>query len=119
MGGSKDFFKKGEFKYKTVGVIAGIKVIEGLNGVHNLPMFSWKSGAYLKTDDKGHPRTIRIFKDQEAIKDIDWMHGHGDFKKGEYHVHDIRNGVRSRNPRKPTTDEIEFAEEVRHHERKR
>lgn len=118
MGGSKNFAEKGEFKYKSVGTIYGIKILVGVNGEHNLPMFSGKSVAYLRVDDKGRPRTIRVFQNQEAAKDIDWMHGHGKFKEGEIHVHEIKNKKRTE-PREPTTKERMLAEKVRQYERER
>ncbi len=113
MGGSKNFAEKGEFKYKSERRIAGIKVIEGTGTLHNMPMYSGNSDKYLRTNHEGEPITMRLFKNHEAAKDIDWGHKHGEFALGEIHVHEFKNGKRMK-PRKPSPEERRLVEMVRH-----
>lgn len=118
MGGSKGFAERNEYKYKSIGTVEGIKVLAGLRGEHNLPKYSDTSTAYVKMgkskgDTKDSPRTIRIFKNGEVIKDIDWGHDHDSFKKGEIHVHEYTNGARNRIVRKPSRKERRLGIRVR------
>ena len=47
MGGTKDFVEKRIFEYKSIGTVGGFKIIEGVNGKHNLPNFSNTSTGYV------------------------------------------------------------------------
>lgn len=49
------------FVYRTVGTIEGVKILEGINGKHNLPEESHTSNAYIKLDHNGIFRMMRFY----------------------------------------------------------
>lgn len=96
------------YTYETVGCIEGVKVLQGLNGKHNLPEESHSSKAYILTDKKGNFVRYREFNTDHTSKfDIDY---HPEKKiSGNYnpifHIHEYKSGVRSSLGRKLTESE--------------
>ena len=96
------------YTYETVSCIEGVKVLQGLNGKHNLPEESHSSKAYILTDKKGNFVRYRDFNTDHTSKfDIDY---HPEKKiSGNYnpifHIHEYKNGVRSSLGRKLTESE--------------
>lgn len=117
MGGTKDFVEKRIFEYKSIGTVGGFKIIEGVNGKHNLPNFSNTSTCYVKLS-KNIPHTIRLYKNQKKFKDIDWMHDNGNIKAGDFHVHDYKNEIRIHKARKPSKHEYRIGMVVKYGKRK-
>lgn len=61
------------YTYKTVDYIENIKVLQGLNGKHNLPEESHSSNAYILTDRDGNFVRYREFNSDHTFKfDIDY-----------------------------------------------
>lgn len=57
-----------EFTYKTVGMIEGVKVLEGLNGKHGLPESSHSSNAYIKLKPDGTFHEMRIYDKNHILR---------------------------------------------------
>ena len=97
------------YTYETVGYIEDVKVLQGLNGKHNLPEEARSSSAYITTDRNGSFVRYREFNSDHTSKfDIDY---HPEKKiSGNYnpifHIHEYKNGVRS--PLGRTLTESEF-----------
>lgn len=132
MGGTKNFATKGDFRYRTIGTIAGIKVVMGAEGtgLHNLPKFAGESIIYIKPDyrelkesNRIVAKGIRLYLRHKGAIDIEWEHKHKNptkhgkvFKKGEIHVHKLKaDGSHSKIARKPSKFEKALAEKVRTH----
>ena len=49
------------YTYETIGKIAGVKVLSGLNGKHGLPEEAHSSRAYIKLKRDGTFREIRLY----------------------------------------------------------
>ena len=87
-----------DYTYQTVGYIEGVKVLEDLNGKHNLPEEAHSSSAYILTDRNGNFVRYREFNSDHTSKfDIDY---HPEKKiSGNYnpvfHIHEYKNGIRS------------------------
>lgn len=100
MGGRGTFAagKNVMYTYETVGKIENVKVLQGLNGKHNLPEESHSSTAYILTDRNGNFVRYREFNSDRTPKfDIDY---HPEKKiSGNYnpvfHIHRYKNGIRS------------------------
>lgn len=98
------------YTYETINYIEGVKVLQGLNGRHNLPEESHSSNAYILTDDKGNFIRYREFNEDHTTKfDIDF---HPEKKiSGNYnpifHIHEYKNGIRSKLGRMLTESEYE------------
>lgn len=99
--GGRGIFAAGNnvaYTYKTVDYIENIKVLQGLNGKHNLPEESHSSNAYILTDRDGNFVRYREFNSDHTSKfDIDY---HPEKKiSGNYnplfYIHEYKNGVRS------------------------
>lgn len=125
MGGSKDFFTKGIFTYTAVAEVAGLKILKGTGGKHNLPKYSHRSLAYVKTGrsrgaTEEHTKTVTFYRNQEKLKDLDWDHKHTNkinhrvFEKYSSHVHDYVNGRRSGEARLPSKKERRIGMMVRY-----
>ena len=73
MGGRGTFAlgNKVPFSYKTIDIINGAKVLEGINGKHSLPEESHSSNAYIKLKPDGTFHELRIYDDEHyLIKEI-------------------------------------------------
>lgn len=100
MGGRGTFAsgKNVGYTYETVGMIEGVKVLQGINGKHNLPEEAHSSKAYILADRNGNFVRYREFNSDHTSKfDIDY---HPEKKiSGNYsptfHVHEYKNGVRA------------------------
>lgn len=117
--GSGAAFREGRFyEYVTVDFVAGVKVItknnKKENEIDNTPAHSKsKNTMYARRNKDGEIVQIAVYENHIKIKDIEWGHNHKPFKKGEVHVQEYINGVREREPRKPTDEERYLAEQVR------
>lgn len=111
MGGRGTFAinKKTNYNYKTIGQIEDVKILEGINGKHNLPEEAHSSKAYIKVDNYGNFVRYREFNsDKTSHFDIDY---HPEYKisknyKPIYHIHFYNNGVRDPVGRKLTKNEF-------------
>lgn len=100
MGGRGTFAngKNVGYTYETVGLIEGVKVLQGVNGKHNLPEESHRSKAYILTDSNGKFVRYREFNSDHTSKfDIDY---HPEKRiSGNYypifHIHEYKKGVRA------------------------
>lgn len=73
MGGRGTFAsgKNVDFTYQTVGMINGVKVLTGLNGLHSLPEEAHSSTAYIKLRRDGTFHEMRIYnKDKLVVTEI-------------------------------------------------
>lgn len=110
MGGRGTFAigKKVDYTYRTVGEIEGVKVLEGINGKHNLPEESHSSNAYIKVDSSQNFVRFREFNiDKTSHFDIDY---HPEPKltgnqQPVFHIHFYKNGVRDKMGRLLTSEE--------------
>lgn len=84
--------------YESVWMIEGVKVLQGVNGKHNLPEETHRSKAYILADSNGNFVRYRKFNSDHTSKiDIDY---HPEKKRsGNYspifHAHEYENGVRA------------------------
>lgn len=115
--------KKRHWKGNITKTIMGIKVelIEKKdeNQQASLPFYSNNIFAYVTFNKKIknlHQLALYDTKTHERVKDFDWNHQHGKFKKGDLHVHDYGVGnFKNRKeiePREPTKEEIIFIKQV-------
>lgn len=96
------------FKYKTVGKIEGVKVLEGIvgSGLHDLPVESHSSSAYIKLSSSGEFKMLRIYnKNHYLIKEIAYHpepHLDGS-RKPILHIHEYEAGNLSKRPNRLLT----------------
>lgn len=119
--GSGAAFVQGKFdEYRTVKSISGIKVIEKISNEKeskNTPMHSHsKNAMYARMDEYGNVVQISVYENNTKIKDIDWGHKHGDFNKGDVHVHTYDGFNRSKAVRRPTEEEMVLVNKVKEQE---
>ncbi len=57
-----------EYTYNTVDKIAGVKVLEGIDGQHSLPEESHSSFAYIKLKPDGTFHEMRIYDKDHYLK---------------------------------------------------
>lgn len=99
--------------YKTVDYIEGIKVLEGINGKHSLPEESHSSSAYIKLDNYGIFKELRIYDSNHfLVKEIafhpEGKLNNGDLKEKIIHVHEyMRDDFKHRIIRRLTAQEYE------------
>ena len=55
------------YNYRTIGKIEGIKILEGINGKHSLPEESHSSNAYIKLDDNGYFKMLRLYDKEHYL----------------------------------------------------
>ena len=59
------------YSYKTIGKIGNVKVIEGMDGRHDLPVESHTSSKYIKLNKDGSFNMMRVYNSKhELIKEI-------------------------------------------------
>ena len=97
------------YTYMTTEKIEDVKVLKGVGAKHDLPMESHSSEAYIKIDDKGIFKRLRVYEKNHLAKlDIDYHLENG---KMELHYHTFEYGSRYKNgmrrtPGKPATTEM-------------
>jgi hypothetical protein len=67
--GGRDAYAAGKgvpFTYKTVGIFHGVKVLDGLGKLHNLPEEAHSSPAYAKLFKDGNLQMLRFYDKQET-----------------------------------------------------
>ncbi len=114
MGGKGTFAvgKNVPYSYKTVDKIDGVKVLQGLGILHNLPEEAHSSKAYLKVDSQGNFVRYREYNaDRTSRFDIDYhkepkITGNKTEKVFHIHFYD-KNGVRDVVGRRLTLAEFE------------
>jgi hypothetical protein len=57
-----------DYTYKTVDKLFGIKVLEGLEGKHDLPQESHSSNAYIKLYKDGNFQQLRVYDKEHYLK---------------------------------------------------
>jgi len=104
MGGRGTFAagKKVDYTYETFAKIDGVKVLRGLNGLHDLPMESHSSEMYIKVNPDNTFKELRVYgKDHRVELEIAY-HVEPKLQKGgkkvlHYHVYDYgpqyKNGL--------------------------
>ena len=112
MGGRGSFAlgNRIEYTYKTVGKIADVKVLKGINGKHGLPEESHSSKAYIKLKPDGTFHEMRIYdKDHYLIKEIAYHPEPkltGNRRENVLHVHEYnKNDFKNRTTRRITEEE--------------
>ena len=101
-----------DYTYQTVGYIEGVKVLEGLNGKHNLPEEAHSSSAYIKLKPDGTFHEMRIYdKDHYLVKEIAYHPEPGlngrNRSENVLHIHEYkRDNFKNRPPRLMTAEEI-------------
>lgn len=119
MGNGSTFMDAKFGKYKFVRHVVGVKVITKVNKnpkqPDNTPMFSNTANtmyAHVGGKEKKIVQ-ISVYENHTKVKDIDWGHEHGKYKKGEVHVQEYIEKERQKEPRDPTEEEIMLVEAVR------
>lgn len=111
MGGRGTFARGNNvpYTYRTVGIIEGVKVLEGINGKHSLPEEAHSSSAYIKLKPDGTFHEIRFYdKDHYLVMEIAYhpesnLTGHG---RPVLHIHTYeRDNFQNRKPRLLTNEE--------------
>lgn len=87
------------YSYQTVGMIEGVKVLEGLNGKHGLPESSHSSEAYIKLKPDGTFHEMRLYdKDHVLYMEIAYhpepnLTGNRQTPVLHYHLYDKRFSI--------------------------
>ena len=98
------------FTYKTVGIFHGIKVLEGVEGKHNLPEEAHSCLAYAKLFKDGNLQMLRFYdQDKYLVLEIGFhpepeLTGH---RGWVYHIHEYGRDFSSRSKRLFTPEDIE------------
>lgn len=114
MGGRGTFARGNyvDYTYKTVDTIEGVKVLEGINGVHGLPEESHSSTAYISLKPNGVFHEMRIYdKDHYLVKEIAYHPepslNNGNRTEDILHVHEYgRDDFKNRTTRLITLEEF-------------
>lgn len=109
MGCRGDYLASGgfvEYHYETTGIIDGVKIIHYKDGNPKLPEFSNTSNKYLGRNTKGRIIQLRVYENRYAALDFDWGHSHEGSGINHVHIHEWVNGVRQRNPKPMTIEQI-------------
>ena len=112
MGGRGTFASgnSAAYSYETVGEIAGVKVLKGINGKHSLPEEAHSSWAYIKLKPNGIFHEMRIYdKDHYLVKEIVYhaepnLTGNGHEKV--LHVHEYNRKFNRTDARRLTDEEL-------------
>ena len=110
--GGRGSFASGDInnrRYVCVGYIHGVKVLEGLNGIHKLPEESNSSGAYIRLDRNGRFYQYREYTNHKVSLEIGYHPESKIDKSGKpvLHVHEYSNDMLNRTTRAITQAEIE------------
>lgn len=99
--------RKTAYTYKTVGNIDGIKVLEGIGCLHDLPVEAHSSMAYIKLNEKGEFRMIRFYDENHyLVKEIAY-HPEKELdssRKPILHIHEYEPGNVSNRPKRLLTE---------------
>ena len=106
-----------QYKYKKVGMVEDVKVLQGLNGEHSLPESSHSSNAYIKLKSDGTFHEMRIYDNNHVLRMEIAYHpeksitGNNHTPVLHYHIYDDRfsknaTGKFIRSAAKPLTDEL-------------
>lgn len=116
MGGGKYFLKEGgfsEYLYEEVRVIEFegfvVKVIKkkGDDDHHfGLPAHS-NTSTYYAVEGEDGIKQMKFYVDRTHAIDFDWGHKHGEFNKGEVHVHEYKAVDDRPEPRRMTKQEYD------------
>ena len=103
-----------DYRYSTVDRIEDVKVLQGLGGLHDLPMESHSSDMYIKLKPDGSFHELRMYSENHlALLDIDYHVEAGLGISGEpvlhYHTYEygsqFKNGMH-RSKALPITQEL-------------
>lgn len=119
MGNARDFadIQSGRdfnHEYKTIGKPVFLstgekaKVVQSKINLNSLPYYSVTSTYYVILDTNNKPKQMAKYDPTTHIrlKDFDWSHTHREFKQGHLHMQYFINGIREKDPRRPTEKEI-------------
>lgn len=82
------------YTYRTIDIINGIKVLQGLGGKHGLPEEAHSSSSYISLYNDGSVKQIRVYnKDHTAFVDIEYSRHQG---RKSLHAHDYIGGERQK-----------------------
>lgn len=60
-----------EYQYKTVGKLCGVKILEGIGRLHNMPVESHTSSSYIMLSENGTFKMMRFYNENHyLIKEI-------------------------------------------------
>lgn len=79
--------------YKTVGKINGVKVLEGINGNHSLPVEARSSTAYIKLKPDGTFHEMRIYNNERYLVTEIAYHPESSLdgsRKNVLHIHEYK-----------------------------
>lgn len=97
MGDTKYYDRKNkvvtEYKYRTVGRVNNIEVIELKDGQNKIPIYSSNAKMYFIKDSYSNKIVQVAFYNEENrhYKRMDWEHNHREFKQGEPHIQFLDN----------------------------
>lgn len=114
MGGRGTFAAGTEvaYTYQTVGIIEGVKVLQGLNGKHGLPEEAHSGMAYIKLKPDGTFHEMRIYdKDHYLVMEIAYHPepklNNGNRTENILHVHEYqKDNFKHRHARLLTEEEM-------------
>ena len=95
-----------EYRYETINIIDGVKVLHYKDGNQKLPEYSNTSDMYLGINSKDKIIQLRIYKSRCALIDFDWGHSHDGSGINHVHVHEWINGVRQSEAKPMTKAQI-------------
>ena len=79
------------YTYETVGKIEGVKVLQGLNGKHDLPVEAHSSEAYIQLYPDGNFKMLRFFDKEHYLTFEVGYHSETELDKSRkpiLHVHE-------------------------------
>ena len=111
MGGRHTFASGNQvpFRWKTVGLFQGVKVLEGTGGLHKLPEEAHSSDAYVQLFPDGNMQMLRFYdKDHFLTVEIGFhpepkLTGH---RRHVYHIHEYGRDFTSRSIRLFTPEDL-------------
>ena len=79
------------YTYETVGKIEGVKVLQGLNGKHDLPVEAHSSEAYIQLYPDGNFKMLRFYDEEHYLTFEVGYHPEAELDKSRkpiLHVHE-------------------------------
>lgn len=111
------------YRYKTIGTMEGVKVLQGISGKHGLPESSHSSVAYLKLNPDGTFNMIRIYDRSHNLRLEIAYHSEQSIAKGKpkvlhYHVYGKEFSQKTKSPFERTTKVLHKNSKIYKHYKK-
>ena len=111
MGGRNTYAagKQVPFRWKTVGLFHGIKILQGTGGLHKLPEEAHTSRAYVQLYPDGNLQMLRFYDEDHFLTTEIAFHpetkltGH---RNPVYHIHEYSRDFSNRPPRLFTAEDL-------------